>query len=97
MINTEALYYLSLEQLVVNSIVYAVVAIMWAHMFPPFQWFKNWAFKKFKNYEGYWIINCPKCVAFWTTLFTTWSPMLAFTASLTAYFLDYFIQKVEEE
>jgi hypothetical protein len=93
----ESILDMSLETLVVQSIAWATIGIMFAHFFPPFQWLKHWLFKRWRNEEYYWVISCPKCVTFWSSLFFTWNVLFAFIASLVAYFLDEMIRSFEEE
>jgi hypothetical protein len=77
----------------------AVLSVFITGFYTPLQPFKDWLLDKLPdNYLGRTcrtVFNCPKCFSFIFSLILFWDILAACLISLTAYFINHFIDRVE--
>lgn len=77
----------------------AVLSIFVTSFYTPLQPYKDWLLNKLPdNSFGSicrTVFNCPKCLSFIFSLFLFWDVIAAALISLTAYFINHIIDRVE--
>lgn len=87
------------EPTIYYGISVAVLSIFITGFYTPLQPYKDWLLDKLPNYRLFnsflIVMNCSKCFSFIFSLIVFWDILAACLISLTAYFLNHLIDRVE--
>lgn len=88
-----------IEVTIYNILGIAVGSIFFTNFYTPIQDTKNWLLEKLPNNRlgssCRTIVNCPKCFSLILSLCLFWDILAAVLTSLTAYFINHLIDRVE--